>query len=169
METINSASLSMDPDEFVARMISAGVADIEVASQAASPRAQVGAGTLRLSPCTEVDWSEVDRPDSCIGKALVGLSGSACPTAAAQACLNPSLAAADHAQMAVESLLSSSWRDLQRSSGCKKALVPCLTACLPARPGECGQGLPHPTRQGLHVPRLVCRCCAQETALQVLL
>ena len=43
VETINSASLSMDPDEFVARMISAGVADIEVASQAASPRAQVGA------------------------------------------------------------------------------------------------------------------------------
>eukprot|EP00891_Asterochloris_glomerata_P004098 jgi/Astpho2/4098/gw1.00063.257.1_t len=64
VETINSASLSMDPDEFVARMISAGVADIEVASQAASPRAQVGAETLRFSAWSEAIWAAEHNGDA---------------------------------------------------------------------------------------------------------
>lgn len=42
IETIDSSSLSMDPDEFVARMIAAGIADIEVASsQPMSPKVKV--------------------------------------------------------------------------------------------------------------------------------
>ncbi len=115
VETINSASLSMDPDEFVARMISAGVADIEVASQAASPRAQVGAETLRFSA-----WSEVDRPDSCLEMPLAHLSG-VCLTDGRR----KGVPAADHAQVGVKPPLTSSWREFHRSSSCKKAFVPC--------------------------------------------
>lgn len=39
IETINSSSLTMDSDEFVARMIAAGIPDIEMsATQPASPK-----------------------------------------------------------------------------------------------------------------------------------
>lgn len=38
IETINSGSLSMDPDEFVARMVAAGVADLPAASPRASSK-----------------------------------------------------------------------------------------------------------------------------------
>lgn len=42
IETINSSSLTMDSDEFVARMIAAGVPDIEAAStQPLSPKLKV--------------------------------------------------------------------------------------------------------------------------------
>lgn len=45
IETINSSSLTMDSDEFVARMIAAGVADIEAAStQPPSPRIKADPG-----------------------------------------------------------------------------------------------------------------------------
>lgn len=90
VETINSGSLTMDSDEFVARMIAAGVADIEAAStQPPSPKIKAEAGApgspkieAPLIPSAPEDnMGLVSDPSqaSLASRALDGIMHEACP------------------------------------------------------------------------------------------
>ena len=119
---------------------------------------------LRLSACTEgtrVKWKGLT---AALKSPLSACLGSAFSAAATEACLNSSLAAADHADM------GRALKETCRGPAAARKLLFHATACLPARTGKCGigKGLQHPPGR-VCTFQSVCGHCAEATALQVLL